>query len=118
MFRLIQLEIDLAPQCIRLFLIGDPTFRSLGVEEFLERTQRLMPGFGVRLTAGLCRVFADEALASDIGKWIELKDSLVGSGSFVQLFQPCKHIPISNPCPYIFVSSVTAWSKSAPALSR
>ena len=33
-FRLIQLEIDFAPQCICFLLIGDPTFRRLGVEEF------------------------------------------------------------------------------------
>ena len=84
LFRLIQLEIDFAPQCIRLLLVGDPTFRRLGVEEFLQRGQSLMPRSGVRLTAGLRRVYADEALASDIGKRIELKDLLVGSGSLVR----------------------------------
>ena len=101
LFRLIQLEIDFAPQCIRLFLIGDPTFRRLGVEEFLQRRQRVMPRFGICLTAGLSCVYVDEALASDISKRIELKNLLVGSGSLVPLFQPREYIPFPNSCPYI-----------------
>ena len=60
-----------------------------------------MPRFGVRLTARLGRVDADEGLAGDIGKRIELKGLPVGSGSFVQLFQPRVYISFSNPCPYI-----------------
>ncbi len=64
-------------------MIEDPTFRRLGVEEFLQRGQRMMPRFAVRLTAGLRRVYADEVLASDIGKRIELKDLLVSSGGLI-----------------------------------
>ena len=62
-----------------------------------------MPRFGVRLTAGLSRVYVDEALASDISKRIELKNLLIGSGSLVPLFQPREYIPFPNPCPYILV---------------
>ena len=60
-----------------------------------------MPRFGVCLTASLCRVYADEGLASDIGKRIELKGLLIGSGSLVQLFQPREYIPFANPRPYV-----------------
>lgn len=101
LFRLIQLEVDLAPQCIGLLLVGDPAFRGLGSEEFFERGQRLMPGLVVRLTAGLRRIRADKALASDISERIELKGLLVGSGGRVQLFQPGEHVPFPDPCPYV-----------------
>lgn len=60
LFWLIELEINFAPKSIRLFLIGDPTFRSFGVEKFLQCGQSIMPRFGVSLTAGLCRVYTDE----------------------------------------------------------
>ena len=61
----------------------------------------MMPRFGARLTAGLCRVCADEALASNISKRIEIKSLFVGSGSLVPLFQPREYISFPNPCPYI-----------------
>ena len=61
----------------------------------------MMPRFGACLTAGLCRVCADEALASNISKRIELKSLFVGSGSLVPLFQPREYISFPNPCPYI-----------------
>ncbi len=60
-----------------------------------------MPRLGIRLTASLCRVYADERLASDIGKRIEHKSVLIGS-SLVQLFHPREYtFFLPNPCPYI-----------------
>ena len=46
--------------------------------------------------ASLRRVYADEALTSDISKRIELKDLLVSSGGLIQLFLPREYIPLSS----------------------
>src|SRR5688572_14802372 len=101
LIRLVKFKINLAAQCIRFFLIGDPTFRRLGLKELLQCGLSLMPRLGILLTASLSRVYADERLASDIGKRIEHKGLLIGSSSLVQLFHPREYISFPNPCPYI-----------------
>ena len=49
----------------------------------------------------MCRVNAEEGLAGDVGKRIELQGLLVSSSGLVQLIQPCEYIPFPNLCPYI-----------------
>ena len=65
-----------------------------------------MPRFAVCLTASLRRVYADEALTSDINKRIELKDLFVSSCGLIQLFLPREYIPFSRPMPMTLLIGV------------
>ena len=99
----VQFEQHVAAQEKGLFLLGQPAFWGVRIQEFLEGRQRLMPLLGLSLTASLRCIESDQPLPRNIKKWIQSQGPFIAKCRFVRPFQPRLDVAFPYPGPQILV---------------